>query len=66
MAVIQSNAPARYDAVDVWVMVKILPPCVEHGEETDVRSKVFGIPGNGAQGLRGRSEQHPVYHSLVL
>src|SRR5258708_12234229 len=45
---------------------KSLSPCVEHGEESDLRPQMLGIGRNGAQCLAGRPEQDVVDDVLIL
>jgi len=46
--------------------VQILAPGVEHAEETDFRTQMFGIGGDGEQGLSGGAEENLVDGLLVL
>jgi hypothetical protein len=39
--------------MNVRVMLEILPPGVQHSQETDLRAKVLWIGGDRTQRLRG-------------
>jgi hypothetical protein len=54
------------DAMQVGMMQQILAPSVQHGEEANLRAQVFGIGGDGAQGLGRRTEENAVDRRLVL
>lgn len=45
---------------------QILPPGVQHGEETDFGAEMLGIGGDDAQGLGGGAEEQAVDECLVL
>ena len=45
---------------------QILPPGVQHAEETDLRAQMLWIGGDDAQCLRRRPEQDVVDDGLVL
>src|ERR1700674_2911512 len=48
-------------------MVKqVLAPTMEHGEEANLSTQVFGIGCDGAQGLGGGAEQNAVDRFFVL
>src|SRR6266853_1387229 len=59
-------AAARYDAMDVWMMVQVLAPGMEHGDDADFGAEMPGIAGNLAQRLGRGSEQDGVDRLLVL
>src|SRR5215471_3873190 len=48
------------------MVYQIRPPTVEDGEEANLSAQMFGIGGDGAQGLGGGAEQNPVDHFFVL
>ena len=48
------------------VQSQILPPGMEHGEETNLGAQMFGIGGDGLQGLGRRTEENAVDRRLVL
>src|SRR5215467_9451757 len=54
------------DAMQMRVMEQVRSPTVEHGEEANFGTQMFGIGGDGVQGLGGGAEQNPVDHFLVL
>ena len=39
------------------ILVEVLSPGVEDGEEADVGAEVVGVPGDGEQGLGGGAAQ---------
>ena len=45
------------DAVDVGVMLQVLPPGVEDGQEADLGPEVPGVGGDLLQGLGGGTEE---------
>jgi hypothetical protein len=45
---------------------QILPPGMEHGEETDLGAQMFGIGGDGLQRLGRGAEENAVDRRLVL
>ena len=63
---IERQSAARHDAMDVRMMVQVLAPGVEHGEEADLGAEMLGIGGDGAQRLGCRPEQDGVDRLLVL
>lgn len=48
------------------MMVQVLAPGVQHGEEANLGAEVLGIGGDGAQGLGGGAEEKAVDERLVL
>ena len=44
----------------------VLPPSVKYGEKADLGTQVFGISGDGEQGLRRGPEQDAIELSLIL
>ena len=47
------------DAVDVRMMVQVLPPGVQHRDDTDLGAEMLGIGGDGAQRLGRRRNRMP-------
>src|SRR5580692_11352550 len=45
---------------------QVLPPRVQNGEESDLRSQMFGIAGDGIERMRGGPEQNIVNHFPVV
>ncbi len=54
------------DAVDVGVMLEVLPPGVEDGQEADLRPEVLRVDGDLPQGLGGGAEEQAIDHARVL
>ena len=54
------------DAMDVGVVLEVLPPGVEDGQEADLGPEVLGVGGDLLQGLGGGPEQQAVDHARVL
>jgi hypothetical protein len=52
--------------MDVRMMMQVLTPGVEHGDETDLGPEVLRVGGDRAQGLGGGAEQNAVDHLLIL
>jgi hypothetical protein len=48
------------------VVVQVLTPSMEHGNESDLGTEVPGIGGNAAQRLCRGAEQDGIDHALVL
>src|SRR5258708_7023232 len=65
MAVRRNPAP-RNKAVQMRVVHQVLPPGVQHGQETDLRAEVFWVGRDDAQGLRHGAEENIVDQWLVL
>lgn len=63
---VERDAAARHDAVDVRVMMQVLPPSVEHREEADLGAEMLPIGGNLQQGLGSRTEQQVIDDFLIL
>ena len=57
---------ARNEKMNMWVVLKGLPPGMQHTEEADLRPQMFWIGGDLAQRLRRRPEQDIVDDDLVL
>jgi hypothetical protein len=57
---------ARNQKMNMRVVLKGLPPGVQHTQEADLRAQMFWIGGDLAQRLRRRSEQDIVDDGLVL
>jgi hypothetical protein len=60
------RAAARHDAMDVRMMVQVLAPSMEHGDEPDLGAEMLRIGRDGAQRLGRRPEQEGVDRRLVL
>ena len=45
---------------------QIGPPCVENGEEADLRTKMLRVGGDRAQSLGDRAEQNAVDDGVIL
>ncbi len=52
--------------MDVRVMMQVLTPGVEHGDDADLDAQMLGIARYGAQRLGRRLEQDGVDRGLVL
>ena len=63
---VRRQAAAGHDAMDVRMVVQVLAPGVEHGDEADLGAEMLGIGGDPAQRLGRRSEQDGVDRLLVL
>jgi hypothetical protein len=63
---VRRNAATRNDTVHVRMMMKVLPPCVQHCGEADVGSKMPGIGGNGGESLGRGLEEQSIHFGLVL
>ena len=53
-------------AVEVGMVQQILPPRVEHAEETNRCAEVFGVGGDLEERRRARVEEQVVHDGLVL
>ncbi len=56
----------RHNAMHMGVVLEVLPPGVEDGQEADLSPEVSGIGGDVQQGLRGGPEQQVVDNPRVL
>src|SRR5207244_4806331 len=63
---VEGGATAGDEAVDVRVMMQILAPGMEHGDEADIGAEMLGIGGNSAQRLGGCAKQDGVEGCLIL
>ena len=65
-AAVRRRAAARHDAVHMGMMVQVLAPGVQHGDQADLGAEMLGIGGDDAQRLGRRLEQDAVDDRLVL
>ena len=63
---LRRDAAARYDAMDMRVMIQVLPPRVQHAGDADRGTEMLGVRGDGGQRLGCRREQQAVDPGLVL
>jgi hypothetical protein len=63
---VEGKTATGYDAVDVWMMEKVLPPCVKHRQKPDASAEVFRISGDHQEGLGGGTQESAVDDLLVL
>src|SRR5690606_34012210 len=63
---VRGQAAAGDNAMQMRMMVQVLAPGVQHGEEADLGTQMLGICGDGAQGLGGGAEEKTVDERLVL
>lgn len=63
---VRREPSARHHAVDMRVILEVLAPRVQHGQEADLRPEVLLIDCDRLQGRRGRPEQDVVDRSRVL
>src|ERR1017187_5953418 len=63
---IEGKAAGGNDVVYVGMNLEVLPPCMEHAEESDARSQVLGIASQFEQGSRAGAEEQIVEQPLVL
>ena len=63
---IERRSAARHDAMDVRMMVQVLAPDMEHGEEADLGAEMLGIGGDDAQRLGCGPQQDGIDRLLVL
>src|SRR5215472_3008405 len=52
--------------MDMWVMLQLLVPGMQHAEEADLGAEVLRIGGDLQEGLRAAAEQDAVHELLVL
>ena len=55
-----------HDAVNMRMMVQVLPPGVQHGNQPERGAEMLGVGGDEAQRLGRRLEQDAVDDGLVL
>jgi hypothetical protein len=63
---IGSKAASRNNVMDVGVMLKVLPPGVEHAKKSDLCSQMLRVAGEFEQRRCAGSEEQIVKESLVL
>ena len=63
---IGSQPTSRHDAMHMRMVLEVLAPGVEDGQEPDLGPEVLGIGGDLPQGFGGGSEQKAVDLPLVL
>ena len=63
---IKGDSPTWDDAVDVWMMVQILTPCVKHCKEADLSTEVLRVSCYSEKSLRNSTEEKPIDEPLVL
>src|SRR5258708_2303428 len=51
------RSAARHHGVDMGMMMEVLSPSMEHGDETDLGAEMLGIGGDDAPRLGGPVEQ---------
>jgi hypothetical protein len=66
MGTVGGEAAGRDDTVEMRMSEQILTPGMQHGEESDLCSQVFGIGGHLEQGLGTGAEQEVIEDLLVL
>jgi len=64
--VVGTESAGRDDAVNMGMVQQLLIPGVQYAEESDLRTKVFGISGDLEQGLGAGAEQQAIDLCLVL
>ena len=63
---IRSQPTSRHDAMHMRMVLKVLAPGVEDGQEADLGPEVLGIGGDLPQRFGGGSEQKAVDLPLIL
>ena len=63
---VERDSSAGHDAVEVRVMMQVLPPTVEHCQEADPSAEVFPIGRNLQKSFGSRTEQQVINDSLIL
>jgi len=64
--VIACETASRDDAVDMWMMLQTLVPCMEHAEEADLGSEMTRVPSDLHQRGGTGTEEQAIYQPLVL
>src|SRR6266436_7999313 len=52
--------------MQMWMIVQVLTPGMQDGEETEFGSQMAGIAGNAEQGLGGNTKEQVVERRLVV
>jgi hypothetical protein len=60
------EAAPRHDAIEMRMMLKILTPGMQDGEESDLGAQVLGVRADRSQGLGRRLEEQVVDQGFVL
>jgi hypothetical protein len=61
-----SDAATGNDAMEVWMMMQILSPGMEHRYEADSRAQMFAVGGDLQEGFGRGAKEHAVNNPLVL
>src|SRR5712692_8376153 len=61
-----SDAAAGNDAVELWMMMQVLSPGMEHRHESDPRAQIFGVGGDLQEGFGRGPKENAVNYPLVL
>src|ERR1019366_9586497 len=59
---IEGDAAGRYEAMQMWMIKKLLVPCMQHRQKPDVGSEPAGIGGDGEQRLGNGLKKQVVNH----
>jgi hypothetical protein len=65
-APIRRQTAAGHDAVQMRMMLQVLTPGMQDGEESDFGAQVFGIGANRSQRVGGRATKQVIDRRLVL
>jgi hypothetical protein len=65
-ALVGRDSAARNDAMQVWMVMKVLSPCMQHRQKTDPGTEMSGIAGDLQQGFGGGTEENAINQALVL
>lgn len=63
---IEGQSASRNDTVDVGMVLELLSPGMEHAEEANLGTQVFGIAGDLDQSFSAQTQQQRVNELLVL
>jgi len=63
---IGSKAASRNDVVNVWMMLKVLPPGMKHAKKSDLCSQMLRVAGEFQERGGAGAEEQIVKQSLVL
>ena len=63
---IEGQSACRNDAVNMWMVLELLSPGMEHTEEANLGTQVFGIAGDLDQSISAQTQQQRVNELLVL
>jgi hypothetical protein len=63
---IRSHAPRREDTMEMWMVMQLLAPGMEHGKAPHLRTEMLWVLGDILESLRHRAKEQPIEEAGVL